>query len=129
LIFEKYAEQGFAIAAFPANDFMGQEPGTNSEIKQFCRVEQKATFDLYAKISVKGKGICPLYEFLTKHPNKDIRGKVAWNFQKYLIGRDGEVIAKFGPRTKPTDKKLIAAIEKALEAPRPEGSGGSENDK
>ena len=108
--------------AFPANNFMSQEPGTNGEIKQFCRTEKGATFDLYAKVSVKGKDICPLYKFLTKHPNKDIRGKVAWNFQKYLIGRDGEVIAKFGPRTKPKDKKLIAAIEKAPKAPKPEDS-------
>ena len=127
MIFQKYAKEGFAVAAFPANNFMGQEPGTNGEIKQFCRVDKAATFDLYAKVSVKGKDICPLYKFLTTHPDKDIKGKVEWNFQKYLIGRDGQVIAKFGPRTKPDDQALIAAIEKALEAPKPEApakSGG-----
>ena len=103
------------MLAFPANNFGKQEPGSNSEIKAFC-AKKKATFDVFAKISVKGNDQCGLYKFLTDHPNKEIAGKVVWNFQKYLVGRDGEVIGKFGPRAKPDGQDITAAIEKALEA-------------
>ena len=100
--------------AFPANNFGKQEPGSNSEIKAFCK-KKKATFDLFAKISVKGDDQCDLYKFLTDHPNKGIAGQVVWNFQKYLVGRDGKVIAKYGPRAAPDGKAITSAIEKALE--------------
>lgn len=72
---------------------------------------------MFAKVSVKGEDQCPLYRFLTNHPDKTIAGEVAWNFQKYLVGRDGGVVAKFGPRVGPTDAKLIAQLEKALSQP------------
>ena len=98
-----------------ANNFGGQEPGTNAEIKTFCQ-QHSVTFDLFDKISVKGKDEAPLYAFLTKHPDKAIAGDVQWNFQKYLIGRDGTVLAKFTPTTYPEDKHITDAIEKALEA-------------
>lgn len=98
---------------------MSQEPGTNEEIKTFCRVSKKATFDLFAKISVKGKDQAPLYAYLTQHPDKEIAGDVAWNFQKYLVGRDGTVIAKYGPRTLPTDEEVTKKIEEALAAEGP----------
>jgi len=100
---------------------MSQEPGTNSEIKTFCRVTKKATFDLFAKISVKGDDQAPLYQYLTRHPDGEIAGDVAWNFQKYLVGRDGKVLAKFGARTLPTDEKVAKKIEEALAAKAPAG--------
>ncbi len=108
-----------SVLAFPANNFGKQEPGDNAQIKRFCRVERKATFDLFAKVSVKGKDQCPLYRFLTGHPETKIAGEVTWNFQKYLVGRDGTVLAKWGPRIKPTDTKVTALIEEALKAPKP----------
>ena len=114
MINNKYKDKGFKVLAFPANNFGNQEPGSNSEIKAFCK-KKKGTFDMFAKISVKGDDQCDLYKFLTTHPNKDVAGDVAWNFQKYLVGGDGKVIAMYGPRTAPDDKKLLTAIEKALE--------------
>ena len=102
------------ILAFPANNFLGQEPESNAKIKSFCKKTFDVTFDMFAKISVKGKDQAPLYRFLTEHPDESIRGKVAWNFQKYVVGGDGQVLAKFGPRTKPDAPKLVAAIEAAL---------------
>jgi len=104
------------VLAFPANNFLRQEPGTNSDIKTFCETKFDVTFDLFAKISLKGDDQAPLYTFLTTHPDQAIAGKVSWNFQKYLVGRDGRVIAKFGARTLPTSKKLIKHIELALAA-------------
>ncbi len=101
------------MLAFPANNFGNQEPGTNAQIKAFC-AKKKITFDLFAKISVKGDNQCPLYRFLTNHPDKSIAGPVAWNFQKYLVGRDGTVIASFGPKTKPDDPALLNRLKKAL---------------
>lgn len=115
MIYSKYKNKGFKVLAFPANNFGKQEPGSNSEIKAFC-AKKKATFDVFAKISVKGDDQCDLYKWLTTHPNKDIAGDVPWNFQKYLVGRDGKVIAKFGPRAEPDGKEITTAIEKALEA-------------
>jgi glutathione peroxidase len=118
-LYQRYNDRGFEILAFPANNFLRQEPGTNAEISQFCRTSMKATFPLFAKISVKGKDQAPLYEFLTQHPDKKIAGKVAWNFQKYLIDREGKVIAKFSPKVKPTAEQVIEAVENALKAPKP----------
>lgn len=103
------------ILGFPANNFGGQEPGTDSEIKAFCE-KKSVTFDLFAKVSVKGDDQCPLYKFLTHHPDKNIAGEVAWNFQKYLVGRDGTLLAKWDPPTLPTDEKVIEKIEQALAA-------------
>jgi glutathione peroxidase-family protein len=113
-LFKKYKDQGLCVLAFPANNFMGQEPGSNAEIKSFCARKYNVTFDLFEKVSVKGKDICPLYKYLTTHPDSEIAGDVKWNFQKYLVDREGQVIAKFGPRTNPQDKKLIAKLEAEL---------------
>lgn len=112
-IYEKYHDKGFQILAFPANNFGSQEPGSDSEIKGFCSAK-KVAFDLFSKISVKGDDQHPLYKYLTKHPDPAIAGDVQWNFQKYLIGRDGKVIAKFAPKTWPEDKSVTEAIEKAI---------------
>jgi glutathione peroxidase len=118
-LYAKYKDQGFRVLAFPANNFLGQEPGTNEEIKRFCTTNYDVQYDLFAKVSVKGDDICPLYKFLTEHPDPSIRGEVQWNFQKYVVARDGKVLSKFAPRTPPDDPKLVAAIEEALKSPRP----------
>ncbi len=115
-IYNKYKEKGLKVLAFPANNFGNQEPGSNSGIKAFCRDTKKVTFDLFAKVSVKGADQCPLYKFLTTYPDKAVAGDVAWNFQKYVIARDGKVIAKFPPRAKPESEEVTGAIEKALAA-------------
>lgn len=119
-LYQKYKDRGFRILAFPCNDFGGQEPGAPEEIKSFCRSTHHGTYDLFDKVSVKGDSACPLYKYLTTHPDEKIRGDVRWNFQKYLVARDGTVLEKFDPRTAPNDAKLGEAIEKALAAPRPE---------
>ncbi len=112
-IYKKYKDKGFAVLAFPANNFAHQEPGTNSEIKAFC-AKRNVTFDLFAKVSAKGDDQCPLYKFLTTYPDDSIAGRVTWNFQKYLVARDGTVVARFGPRAKPESDEIVGAIEKAL---------------
>ncbi len=122
-LFEKYRGQGFRILAFPANNFGGQEPGSNSQIKQFCTTKHGASYDLFAKVSVKGEDICPLYRYLTEETGKKIAGEVQWNFQKYLVDRRGEVIARFSPKVDPDSKKLIKALEEALESSKPMPKG------
>ena len=121
---KKYKEKGLAILAFPANNFSGQEPGSDAEIKEFC-AKKNVEFDLYAKISVKGDDIAPLYNFLTSEKtNKDFAGEIEWNFTKFLVGKDGKVINRFGPKVDPKDPKVIKAIDDALAA----SSGGDEWD-
>jgi glutathione peroxidase len=120
-LYQKYNDKGFEILAFPANDFLSQEPGSNEEIAKFCE-KYNVSFPLFAKVSVKGDDCCELYKFLINHPNEDIAGEVKWNFQKYLVNRKGEVIAKFGPRTDPDSKDIAEAIDKALAEPQPESS-------
>jgi glutathione peroxidase len=113
---EQYKEQGFAVLGFPSNDFNGQEPGTNEEIRQFCTTRFNVTFPMFGKIPVKGDEAHPLYAWLTAHPNG---APVAWNFNKFLIGRDGHLIAHFGSRTVPESEALNQAIENALNLPSP----------
>ena len=114
-LYRKYKERGLEICAFPANNFGKQEPGTNAQIKAFCK-KKEVTFRLFEKISVKGEDIHPLYRFLT---SKDTGGKFAgdikWNFQKFLLDRKGRVIARFDPPVAPLDKKVTAAVLAALE--------------
>lgn len=118
-LYKKYKDKGFEILAFPANNFLSQEPGSNEEIAKFCE-KYNVSFPLFAKVSVKGDDCCDLYKYLINHPNEDIAGEVKWNFQKYLVNRNGDVIAKFGPRTNPESKEIEEAIEKALAEPKPE---------
>lgn len=114
-VYTKYKDQGLRICAFPANNFGGQEPGDNPEIKAFCTSEYGVTFDLFAKVSVKGDDCCELYKYLTsKEKLGDHGGPIPWNFTKFVIGRDGKVLQRFGPRTKPDDDAVIKLIEKAL---------------
>ena len=112
-LYEQYQGQGLEILGFPANDFMGQEPGTDDEIGQFCEINYGVTFPLFSKITVKGVEMHPLYQELTTMP-EPIGGDVLWNFQKYLLNRDGEVVAKFGPKTEPQDPELVAQVESLL---------------
>jgi glutathione peroxidase len=114
-LYEKYKDQGFAILAFPANEFGKQEPGSNEEIKEFCSTKYKVSFPLFSKIVVKGKGIDPLFGFLTSdETNPKFAGEIKWNFNKFLVNRKGEVIARFEPREKPNTEAAISSIEKAL---------------
>lgn len=114
-VYEKYKEQGFVIVGFPANDFMAQEPGTNEEIKTFCSRKYNVKFPIYSKISVKGEDKAPLYQFLTDTTaNPKTGGEIKWNFTKFLIDRDGKVIARFESPVKPDSPEVISAIEKAL---------------
>lgn len=114
-LYETYQDQGFVVLGFPSNDFMRQEPGSHSEIAQFCQLNYGVTFPLFEKISVKGKTQHPLYAFLTvKDTNPEFNGRVTWNFNKFLISRDGKIVNRFGSRTAPSDQSVIEAIEGAL---------------
>jgi len=116
-LFETYRDRGLVVLGFPANDFLGQEPGSNAEIAQFCSAKYHVTFPMFAKISVAGREMHPLYKYLTdKATAGEFGGKITWNFNKFLIGRDGRIVARFGSRTTPEDKDVNAAIEKALAA-------------
>ena len=114
-VYTKYKEQGLEILGFPANNFMGQEPGTNEEIKTFCQTKYNVSFPLFAKISVKGTDIHPLYQFLTsKETNPEFGGDITWNFNKFLLDRNGKIIARFETKEKPEGEKITHAIEQAL---------------
>lgn len=112
-IYDQYHEKGFEILGFPANNFMGQEPGSNDEISEFCEINYGVTFPMFAKISVKGDDMDPLYREITTMP-EPIGGDVLWNFQKYLLDRDGNVVQKIGPQTTPEDPEVTSAIEGLL---------------
>lgn len=114
-LYETYSKDGLVILGFPSNDFMNQEPGGNDEIASFCKINYGVTFPLFEKVSVKGDAQHPLYRYLcSKQTNPEFDGKISWNFNKFLISSDGKVINRFGSRTKPDDKKLVAAIQEAL---------------
>lgn len=115
-LYTKYEDRGLVILGFPANNFMGQEPGTDEEIKSFCTLKYNVTFPMFSKISVKGSDIHPLYKFLTdKGTNPDFGGDIKWNFNKFLVDRNGRIIARFEPQVKPDDDRVIQAVEKALQ--------------
>jgi len=114
-LYEKYKDRGFAILGFPANNFGGQEPGTNEEIKTFCSTKYNVTFPMYSKISVKGDDQAPLYQFLTdKQANPATGGEIQWNFTKFLVDKNGKVVARFEPKVTPESPDVASAIEKAL---------------
>ncbi len=112
-LYETYEDLGFVVLGFPANNFAGQEPGTNEEIAQFCDQNYGVTFPMYSKISVKGDDQHPLYKKLTSAP-APIGGEVQWNFQKYLVDRTGHVVQMYGSRTKPSDEAFTAKIEELI---------------
>ena len=114
-LYRKYRDRGLVVMGFPANNFGGQEPGSNEEIKAFCTRKYSVTFPMFAKISVKGADKAPLYQFLTdKQANPTTGGEIQWNFTKFLVGRDGKLIARFDSAVEPDAAEVTGAIEKAL---------------
>ena len=115
-LYNKYKDHGFSVLGFPSNEFGQQEPGSDDEIKAFCKKNYGVTFPLFSKIAVKGEQIHPLYTYLTQEvENEQLRGDIRWNFDKFLVNRDGEVIARFEPRAQPDDAQLVAKLEEALD--------------
>jgi glutathione peroxidase len=113
--YETYKDRGLVIVGFPANNFGGQEPGSNEEIKTFCSRTYNVQFPMMSKISVKGEDQAPLYNFLTKEANPSVAGDIKWNFTKFLVNREGKVVARFEPAVTPDSPEVKAAIEKALQ--------------
>lgn len=111
-LFDTYKDKGFVILGFPANDFGAQEPGTDAEIASFCSSKYAVTFDMFSKIIVKGADKAPLYKALTESATPP--GEVSWNFEKFLIGRDGTIVGRYKSGVSPDDKKLTDAIEAEL---------------
>jgi len=112
-LYHRYHAQGLEILGFPANNFLRQEPGSDAEIKEFCTLKYAVTFPLFAKISVRGKDIAPLYEYLTKQ--SPFKGAIQWNFTKFIVNREGIVIGRIGPRTDPLDASVEALLKTALQ--------------
>ena len=114
-VYTKYKDKGFVVLGFPCNQFKKQEPGTEAEIKKFCESKYGVTFPMFSKIDVNGDGAHPLYKYLTSDKiSLEDKGPVKWNFEKFLFDGDGQLIARFRPKVKPDDPKVIAAIEAAL---------------
>jgi glutathione peroxidase len=111
-LYNKYKDKGFVVLGFPANEFRGQEPGSNAEIKEFCTAKYGVTFPMFEKIVVKGDDINPLYKWLVD--NGPRHEDIEWNFAKFLIGRDGKIVERFAPQTKPESEEIVSAVEKAL---------------
>lgn len=113
-LYERYKDRGFEVLAFPANNFMSQEPGTDGEIKNFCLLKYKTTFPVFAKTSVKGGDINPLYQYLTTAAG--FNGPIKWNFNKFLVNPDGKVVARYDSGVDPMSAELTGAVEKILPA-------------
>lgn len=112
-LYRKYKDKGFVVLGFPSNDFGGQEPASNEDIKKFCKVNYDVTFPLFEKLPVKGATKQPVYKYLTEQSG-EFGGDIAWNFVKFLIDREGKVVGRFGSSTKPMDSKIISKIEEQL---------------
>jgi glutathione peroxidase len=113
-LYDTYKDRGLVVLGFPANDFLGQEPGTDAQIADFCSSKYHVTFPMFSKITVKGANMPPLYKTLTE--SADPPGAIGWNFEKFLIGRDGAVVGRFKTRVAPDDPAVITAVEAALAA-------------
>ena len=114
-LYDKYAQNGFAVLGFPCNQFGHQEPGTSEQIATFCQQRYGVTFDMFEKVDVNGKNQCALYAYLTsKDTNAQHAGPIQWNFEKFLIARDGTVVARFRSNVAPESKTLVEAIEHEL---------------
>jgi glutathione peroxidase len=114
-LYERYRQRGLEILGFPANDFLRQEPGSNEQIKAFCTLNYGVNFPMFAKISVKGRRIHPLYKYLTdKTSNPEFGGGITWNFTKFLVDRTGQVVGRFSPREEPESERLVSAVERLL---------------
>ncbi len=115
----RYKDKGFSVVGFPSNDFMGQEPGSEKKIQEFCRLTYGVKFPMFEKVHVKGRDATPLYKQLAAATGE----APGWNFHKYLIDREGKVVASFGSRTKPTDPEFVAKVEALIAAPKPADKG------
>jgi glutathione peroxidase len=113
-VYQKYKERGFIVLGFPSNDFGGQEPGSDQEIKKFCELKYKTTFPVFAKAPVSGAERQPVYQFLTEASGEAFKGDPGWNFVKFLINKDGKVVGRFSSMQSPTGSEIEAAIEKEL---------------
>ena len=113
-LYENYKDRGVVVLGFPSNDFGGQEPGSATEIATFCRKNYGVSFPMMAKVHAKGPEIAPIYRLLTEKTPDGIKGEVRWNFTKFLVGKDGTVIARFEPAVEPMSAELTAAVGKAL---------------
>jgi glutathione peroxidase len=113
-LYEKYQDQGFVVLGFPSNDFGAQEPGSDAEIKKFCELNYKVKFPLMPKAPVKGEAKQPAYKYLTEKTREDLRGEVEWNFEKFLVGKDGQVVARFKSKVSPSDPQVTSKIEALL---------------
>jgi glutathione peroxidase len=112
---EKYAPKGLAVLGFPANEFGAQEPGSNDEIAEFCKKNYGVKFDMFSKVVVNGNGVCPLYKYLiSKETNPQFAGPIKWNFEKFVVGRDGKIVARFGTDVSPDAPEVLQALEDAL---------------
>jgi glutathione peroxidase len=115
-LYEDYKDKGLVVIGIPANEFGKQEPGSNEQILEFCETNYKVTFPLLSKVVVKGEGMVPLYEYLTsKKNNPEHGGDIQWNFTKFLVGRDGQVKARFEPAVKPDSEEMVGVVQKELE--------------
>ena len=114
-LYKQYKDKGLVILGVPANNFMGQEPGTNKEIQNFCQLSYGVDFPMCEKVSVKGKDIAPLYVYLTKeNSNKKTQGAISWNFNKFLIDKNGHVYSRYGSSVLPTSSEIVRDIEAIL---------------
>lgn len=114
-LYEKYQDKGLVVLGFPCNQFGSQEPGTEAEIKEFCSTKYHVTFPMFSKVEVNGEGAAPLYQYLTSQDVDPVgAGKISWNFEKFLIDRDGKLVHRFSPRTTPDAPELVKAIESEL---------------
>jgi glutathione peroxidase len=112
---KEYADRGFSVLGFPCNQFGAQEPGTAEEIETFCSTNYGVTFPMYEKVEVNGEDRHPLYDLLTETADEEgYTGDIRWNFEKFLVSPEGEVVARFNPMVKPDDPKVVSAIESAL---------------
>lgn len=113
-LYETYSDQGLEILGFPANNFGGQEPGSDEEIAQFCELNYGVTFPMFSKVSVKGEDQHPLFEYLTTAENPDFKGEISWNFEKFLIDRNGNVVRRFKSKVEPMSGELTNAVTEYL---------------
>jgi len=113
-LYETYNEEGFYVLGFPANNFGGQEPGSDEEIAQFCELNYGVTFPMFSKISVKGDDQHPLYDYLTQVDNPDFTGEIGWNFEKFLVDRNGNIIRRFKSNVTPMGDELTKSLEDIL---------------
>lgn len=113
-IYEEYSDRGFEVLGFPANNFAGQEPGSDEEIAQFCEMNYGVSFPMFTKVSVKGDDIHPLFDFLTTADNPDFKGEIGWNFEKFLVDGNGNVVRRFKSSVTPESSEMKSAIEELL---------------